>query len=178
MKTRPWTFTTAYAKTTACTLFGGLAEGNVVLDGTSAGVDDIDQIGASSSVTVQNGGRFVIAAQADMTASNAFAIDAQSKVTVGGSAKVDLSKATFTGGGELPWLRQMHRAVAGRCLVTCHPNAGLPNALGEYDLTPEEMAMSIRSMMEEDLVNMVGGCCGTTPDFIRVFRQVIDKNAR
>lgn len=78
----------------------------------------------------------------------------------------------------LPWLRQMHRAVAGRCLVTCHPNAGLPNALGEYDLTPEEMAMSIRSMMEEDLVNMVGGCCGTTPDFIRVFRQVIDKNAR
>ena len=91
----------AYAKTTACTLIGGLAEGDVMLDGTSAGVDDIDQIGASSSVTVQNGGRFVIAAQADMTASNAFAIDAQSKVAVGGSAKVDLSKATFTGGGEL-----------------------------------------------------------------------------
>lgn len=94
----------AYAKAKTCTLIGpfsGLEAGDVVLDGTAAGVDDIDQIGASSSVTVQNGGRFVIAAQADMTASNAFAIDAQSRVTVGGSAKVDLSKATFTGGGEL-----------------------------------------------------------------------------
>lgn len=94
----------AYTKAASCTLIGsssGLTEGDVVLDGTAAGVDDIAQIGASASVTVRNGGRFVIAAQADMTASNAFAIDGQSKVTIGGSAKVDLSGATFTGGGEL-----------------------------------------------------------------------------
>ena len=94
----------AYAKAATCTLVGpysGLSEGDVVLDGTAAGVDDIAQIGASASVTVRNGGRFVISAQADMTASNAFTIDAESKVSVGGPAMVDLTGATFTGGGEL-----------------------------------------------------------------------------
>ncbi len=93
-----------YTKAATCTLVGphsGLSEGGVVLDGTAAGVDDIAQIGASASVTVRNGGRFVISAQEDMTASNAFEVDAQSKVSVGGSAMVDLTGATFTGGGEL-----------------------------------------------------------------------------
>ena len=93
-----------YTKATTCTLVGpysGLSEGGVVLDGTAAGVDDIAQIGASASVTVRNGGRFVISAQEDMTASNAFEVDAQSKVSVGGSAMVDLTGATFKGGGEL-----------------------------------------------------------------------------
>lgn len=75
----------------------------------------------------------------------------------------------------LPWLRQMHRAVAGRCHVSCHPNAGLPNAVGQYDQTPDDMARIIRTMVAEGLVRMVGGCCGTTPDFIRSFRNVLNE---
>ena len=50
--------------------------------------------------------------------------------------------------------------------VSCHPNAGLPNDLGEYDETPEEMAPIIGAMLSAGSVNIVGGCCGTTPDHI------------
>jgi 5-methyltetrahydrofolate--homocysteine methyltransferase len=50
--------------------------------------------------------------------------------------------------------------------VSAHPNAGLPNAFGEYDETPEEMAATLREFAESGLLNMVGGCCGTTPAHI------------
>lgn len=50
--------------------------------------------------------------------------------------------------------------------ISCHPNAGLPNAMGEYDETPELMAAHLRPLFEEELLNIVGGCCGTTPDHI------------
>ncbi len=50
--------------------------------------------------------------------------------------------------------------------VSAHPNAGLPNAFGEYDETPEQMAAQIKEYVEKGLVNIVGGCCGTTPDHI------------
>ena len=50
--------------------------------------------------------------------------------------------------------------------VSAHPNAGLPNEFGEYDETPEMMAGQIKEYMEENLVNIIGGCCGTTPDHI------------
>jgi 5-methyltetrahydrofolate--homocysteine methyltransferase len=50
--------------------------------------------------------------------------------------------------------------------ISAHPNAGLPNAFGEYDQSPDEMADQIREYMEKGLVNIVGGCCGTTPDHI------------
>lgn len=53
------------------------------------------------------------------------------------------------------------------CLVSAYPNAGLPNAMGHYDQTPEEMAQLVSNYMERGLVNIVGGCCGTTPDHIR-----------
>ena len=69
--------------------------------------------------------------------------------------------------GILPWLRQLHRAVAGRCAISCHPNAGLPNAMGSYDDTPEDMVRMMRPMIEEGIVNIIGGCCGTTPAHIR-----------
>jgi 5-methyltetrahydrofolate--homocysteine methyltransferase len=52
------------------------------------------------------------------------------------------------------------------CLVSAHPNAGLPNRFGEYDETPATMAAAIREYLEEGLVNIVGGCCGSTPDHI------------
>ncbi len=52
------------------------------------------------------------------------------------------------------------------CLVSMHPNAGLPNALGEYDDSPESMAAVLRELAETSNVNIVGGCCGSTPEHI------------
>lgn len=55
------------------------------------------------------------------------------------------------------------------CLISAYPNAGLPNAFGGYDETPEAMAGDIGTYLDLGLVNIVGGCCGTTPDHIRAF---------
>ena len=57
--------------------------------------------------------------------------------------------------------------------VTAHPNAGLPNEFGEYDQTPEEMAELIAGYLDEGILNMVGGCCGTTPDHIQALAEVV-----
>ncbi|MBP0049181.1 methionine synthase [Marinobacterium sp. AK62] len=57
--------------------------------------------------------------------------------------------------------------------VSVHPNAGLPNAFGEYDETPEQMAEEIREWAQSGFVNIVGGCCGTTPEHIRVIREAL-----
>lgn len=57
--------------------------------------------------------------------------------------------------------------------VAIYPNAGLPNAFGGYDLSPEDMAASIRSWAEQGLVNVVGGCCGTTPAHIRAIADAV-----
>ncbi|WP_103866096.1 homocysteine S-methyltransferase family protein [Aquimarina sp. I32.4] len=56
--------------------------------------------------------------------------------------------------------------------VSAHPNAGLPNAFGEYDETPEEMAEQIKEYLEKNLVNIVGGCCGTTPEHIKAIADL------
>lgn len=56
--------------------------------------------------------------------------------------------------------------------VSAYPNAGLPNEFGHYDQTPEDMGTQIREYLEEGLVNMVGGCCGTTPEHIRVIARM------
>ncbi|SFW67586.1 5-methyltetrahydrofolate--homocysteine methyltransferase [Sinomicrobium oceani] len=56
--------------------------------------------------------------------------------------------------------------------ISAHPNAGLPNAFGEYDETPEEMQAQIREYLEDNLVNIIGGCCGTTPAHIRLVAEV------
>ena len=56
--------------------------------------------------------------------------------------------------------------------VSAHPNAGLPNEFGKYDESPQMMAAQIREFMEENLVNIIGGCCGTTPDHIRAIAEV------
>jgi len=55
--------------------------------------------------------------------------------------------------------------------VSAYPNAGLPNAFGHYDQTPEDMAAQIEEFLKEGLVNIVGGCCGTTPDHIRAIAE-------
>lgn len=56
--------------------------------------------------------------------------------------------------------------------VSAHPNAGLPNAFGEYDETPEQMAEQIKEYMEKNLVNIIGGCCGTTPEHIKAIADL------
>ena len=53
------------------------------------------------------------------------------------------------------------------CYTSAYPNAGLPNTMGEYDEQPEETAHFIEDWAKEGFVNIVGGCCGTTPDHIR-----------
>ena len=55
--------------------------------------------------------------------------------------------------------------------VSAHPNAGLPNAFGEYDETPEQMQAFIKEYLDDNLVNIIGGCCGTTPDHIRLIAE-------
>jgi len=58
--------------------------------------------------------------------------------------------------------------------VSAHPNAGLPNAFGEYDETPDDMALLIGEFARSGLLNLVGGCCGTTPAHIRAIAQVVE----
>lgn len=59
--------------------------------------------------------------------------------------------------------------------VSAHPNAGLPNEFGEYDESPEMMAKQIEEFLKENLVNIVGGCCGTTPEHIKAIAEVAAK---
>ncbi|MEE2645266.1 MAG: homocysteine S-methyltransferase family protein, partial [Myxococcota bacterium] len=59
------------------------------------------------------------------------------------------------------------------CAVSAHPNAGLPNEFGDYDQGPEEMAALIREFVESDLLNLVGGCCGTTPEHIQAIAETV-----
>ncbi|WP_447635932.1 homocysteine S-methyltransferase family protein [Flavobacterium microcysteis] len=56
--------------------------------------------------------------------------------------------------------------------ISAHPNAGLPNAFGQYDQTPEDMQALIREYLEDNLINIIGGCCGTTPEHIRLIAEV------
>ena len=62
-------------------------------------------------------------------------------------------------------------ASVAQTFVCAYPNAGLPNAFGQYDETPEEMAAQIEGFMRDGLVNVVGGCCGSTPDHIRAIAE-------
>ncbi|MES2578640.1 MULTISPECIES: homocysteine S-methyltransferase family protein [unclassified Flavobacterium] len=56
--------------------------------------------------------------------------------------------------------------------VSAHPNAGLPNAFGEYDETPEQMQAFIKEYLDDNLVNIIGGCCGTTPEHIKLIADI------
>jgi 5-methyltetrahydrofolate--homocysteine methyltransferase len=61
------------------------------------------------------------------------------------------------------------------CYVSAYPNAGLPNAMGEYDETPEQTASFLGDWSKEGFVNIVGGCCGTTPDHIKKIAEYVEK---
>ena len=70
-----------------------------------------------------------------------------------------------------PYLAELARAVEG--YVSCYPNAGLPNAFGEYDEKPEETAALVKEFAESGFVNIIGGCCGTTPDHIKLIAESV-----
>ncbi len=72
-------------------------------------------------------------------------------------------------------LRQYVAELSGfaNCYVNAHPNAGLPNEFGEYDESPEEMATQIAEWAESGFLNIIGGCCGTTPEHIRAIAEAV-----
>ena len=59
--------------------------------------------------------------------------------------------------------------------TSCHPNAGLPNQFGQYDESPEMMAEQIKEFLDLNLVNIIGGCCGTSPDHIKAISELVEK---
>ena len=71
-----------------------------------------------------------------------------------------------------PWLSDLSKA--SDTYVFAYPNAGLPNEFGEYDQSPEQMAKEIEEFAKDGLVNLVGGCCGTTPDHIEAISQSVE----
>jgi 5-methyltetrahydrofolate--homocysteine methyltransferase len=71
-----------------------------------------------------------------------------------------------------PYIAEMARIADS--FVSCYPNAGLPNAFGEYDEAPDETAAIVGEFAESGLVNLVGGCCGTTPDHIAAIAKAVD----
>jgi 5-methyltetrahydrofolate--homocysteine methyltransferase len=69
-----------------------------------------------------------------------------------------------------PYLKQLSYNTSFN--ISAHPNAGLPNAFGQYDETPAEMQAQIKEYLDENLINIIGGCCGTNPDHIKLIAEV------
>ena len=72
-----------------------------------------------------------------------------------------------------PYLKTLAKKAS--FLISAHPNAGLPNEFGEYDETPEKMVDQIELFLKDDLINIIGGCCGTTPDHIKAIAELASK---
>ncbi len=70
-----------------------------------------------------------------------------------------------------PFIREL--AQKAPYYISCYPNAGLPNALGLYDETAESMAPKMGELVDEGIVNIIGGCCGTTDEFIRLYQPLV-----
>lgn len=70
-----------------------------------------------------------------------------------------------------PYMQELSRIATG--FVSAHPNAGLPNEFGEYDQTPEQMAELIKEFAEAGFLNLIGGCCGTTPEHIQAIAEAV-----
>lgn len=76
------------------------------------------------------------------------------------------------GGNEMrPYIEELSELAT--CYISCYPNAGLPNAMGEYDEQPETTANIIKDFAQQGWVNIVGGCCGTTPDHINAIAETV-----
>jgi 5-methyltetrahydrofolate--homocysteine methyltransferase len=70
-----------------------------------------------------------------------------------------------------PYLQELSKIAP--TYISCHPNAGLPNEFGGFDQTPEDMVASMREFVEQGWVNILGGCCGTTPEYIQAFAELV-----
>lgn len=70
-----------------------------------------------------------------------------------------------------PFIKRL--AEIAPCYISAYPNAGLPNELGKYDQTPNDMALQIKEYVEEGLVNIIGGCCGTTDEYIACYPDIV-----
>jgi 5-methyltetrahydrofolate--homocysteine methyltransferase len=70
-----------------------------------------------------------------------------------------------------PYVQELSRVAD--TFVSVHPNAGLPNAFGDYDETPHDMAVIIKEFVQEGFLNIIGGCCGTTPAHIKAFVEAV-----
>lgn len=70
-----------------------------------------------------------------------------------------------------PYVEEL--AALAPVYTSCHPNAGLPNAFGEYDEMPDQMAATLREFTANGWLNLIGGCCGSTPDHIRAIREAV-----
>lgn len=95
-------------------------------------------------------------------------------ISVGHMPLFSLGLNCALGASELrPYLQVLSRKSDFK--VSAHPNAGLPNEMGEYDETPEMMAEQIKVFLDEGLLNIVGGCCGTTPEHIKAIAELAEK---
>ena len=70
-----------------------------------------------------------------------------------------------------PHVEEMSRIAA--CPIVCYPNAGLPNEMGEYDQTPNEMATIVASFADAGRLNLAGGCCGSRPEHIAALNEAL-----
>ena len=71
-----------------------------------------------------------------------------------------------------PFIKRL--AEIAPCYISAYPNAGLPNELGKYDQTPAEMARQVQEFIDEGLINIIGGCCGTTDEYIACFPAIVE----
>ncbi len=93
-------------------------------------------------------------------------------ISVSHANPVSIGLNCALGGAQMrPHVEELAQIAA--CNVSAYPNAGLPNAMGEYDETPEETAAIIADFARNGWINIVGGCCGTTPDHIRAIAQAV-----
>lgn len=97
-------------------------------------------------------------------------------VSVAHAEPVSIGLNCALGGAQMrPHVEELSQIAA--CYVSCYPNAGLPNAMGEYDETPEDTAAIIAGFARNGWINIVGGCCGTTPDHIRAIALAVKEIA-
>lgn len=93
-------------------------------------------------------------------------------ISVAHANPVSIGLNCALGGAQMrPHVEELSQIAA--CHVSCYPNAGLPNAMGEYDETPADTAAIIEGFAKNGWINIVGGCCGTTPDHIRAIAQAV-----
>jgi len=93
-------------------------------------------------------------------------------VSVSHANPVSIGLNCALGGAQMrPHVEEL--AQIASCYVSCYPNAGLPNAMGEYDETPDDTAAVIAGFAQNGWINIVGGCCGTTPDHIRAIAGAV-----